>query len=167
MDGNTAYALLRNNGGEFETGDTVLFQMSYHDDHANLFELPIPEQMQTKLVIPLDESAGSENSYCWDTATITPISFRLDGRRNASIERNETEVSFTLTDGTSFSLGSAATGYASSAYGSYGSSSYSGTGSADSDAAKASWLFSRMLDLTEIDSVTVNGRTYHLQEYLK
>ena len=167
VDGNTAYALLSNTGGEFETGDTVLFWTSYHDDHANLFELPVPERMQTKLVIPLDESAGNEKTYCWDTATITPISFRLDGRRNASIERNETEVSITLNDGTSFSLGSAATGYASSAYGSYGFSGYSGTGSADSDAVKASWLFSRMLDLTEIDSVSVNGRTYHLQDYLK
>lgn len=167
VDGNTAYALLSNTGGEFETGDTVLFQMSYHDDNVNLFELPLPEQIQTKLVIPLDVSAGNEKTYCWDTATITPISFRLDGRRNASIERDETAVSFTLTDGTSFSLGSAATGYASSAYGSYGYLGSSRTGSADSDAVKTSWLFSRMLDLTEIACVTVNGRTYHLQEYLK
>lgn len=167
VDGNTAYALLSNTGGEFETGDTVLFQMSYHDDNVNLFELPLPEQIQTKLVIPLDVSAGNEKTYCWDTATITPISFRLDGRRNASIERDETAVSFTLTDGTSFSLGSAATGYEPSAYGSYGYLGSSRTGNADSDAVKESWLFSRMLDLTEIACVTVNGRTYHLQEYLK
>ena len=79
VDGNTAYALLCNLGGEFEPGDLILFDMSFHGENAYLFEVPAPEQLQTELVVPLNESAYDGKTYRWDTATITPISFRLDG----------------------------------------------------------------------------------------
>ena len=164
VDGNTAYALLHNTGGEFETGDTVLFAMSCHDKHVNLFEIPVPEQLQTELVIELDASVYEGKDYGWDTATITPISFRLDGHRTASMGRNETSVSLTLTDGISFALPGAADGYAQSPYGTYGALSYSGTGSADTDAMKSSWLFSKLLDLQMLASITVDGRTYEVQK---
>ena len=36
VDGNTAYALLCNLGGEFEPGDLILFDMSFHGENASL-----------------------------------------------------------------------------------------------------------------------------------
>ena len=102
VHGNTAYALLCNLGGEFEPGDLILFDMSFHGENAYLFEVPAPQQLQTELVVPLNESAYDGKTYRWDTATITPISFRLDG--SGEMGRNETAVSLTLKDGTSFSL---------------------------------------------------------------
>lgn len=101
VDRNTAYVLLCNLGGEFEPGDLILFDMSFHGENAYLFEVPAPEQLQTELVVPLNESAYDGKTYRWDTATITPISFRLDG---SGYGRNETTISLTLNDGTNFSL---------------------------------------------------------------
>ena len=166
-DGGTAYVLLTNNGGEFEPGDMILFHMRCRGANVNLFEMPVPEQMQTELIIPLDTSVYEGKNYSWDTATITPISFRLDGTCRASMERDETEVSLTLNDGTSFTLSSAANGYASAPYGVYGSLSFAGTSSAEGDARKTNWLFSRMVDLHELASMTVDGKTYDLQDDLK
>lgn len=42
VDGSTAYAVVTNNGGEFEPGDRLLFRASYHDQSADLFEIPVP-----------------------------------------------------------------------------------------------------------------------------
>ena len=46
VDGSTAYAVVVNVGGEFEPGDRLLFDTSYHDQNADLFEIPVPEQME-------------------------------------------------------------------------------------------------------------------------
>ena len=160
VDGNTAYALLCNLGGEFEPGDLILFDMSFHGENAYLFEVPAPQQLQTELVVPLNESAYDGKTYRWDTATITPISFRLDG--SGEMGRNETAVSLTLKDGTSFSLTNP--GNESTPYGTYGSLGHSGTGGGEEDSEiKSSWLFSRLVDLNELSSITVDGVTYSLQ----
>lgn len=159
VDGNTAYALLINLGGEFEPGDLILFDMSFHGENAYLFEIPAPEQLQAELVVPLDESAYDGKTYRWDTATITPVSFRLDG---SGYGRSETTVTLTLNDGTSFSLNNP--GKAPAPYGTYGSLGHSGTGGGTEDSEiKSSWLFSRLVDLNELSSITVDGVTYSLQ----
>lgn len=150
VDGSTAYAVVTNNGGEFEPGDRLLFQAWYQDKTVDLFEIPVPEQMEQELVIELDDPY-------WKTATITPISFRLDG---TSSPQSSDSVTITLKDGTSFDLASVENGYAYSDYGTYGSMSHSGTGAYESDHCKENWLFSQLIDLDELASITVCGVTY-------
>lgn len=158
----TAYMVLTNNGGEIEPGDQLLFQAWYQDKTVDLFELPVPDQLVQELVIKLDESEYEEQYNCWQTATITPISFRLEGRygRNCSSLKSNDAVSVTLKDGTSFDLASVENGYAYSDYGTYGSMSHSGTGAYESDHCKETWLFSQLIDLDELASITVCGVTY-------
>ena len=154
VDGSTAYAVVTNNGGEFEPGDRLLFDASYHGQNADLFEIPVPEQMEQELVIELDDPY-------WKTATITPISFRLDG---TSSPQSSDSVTITLKDGTSFDLASVENGYAYSDYGTYGSMSHSGTGAYESDHCKENWLFSQLIDLDELASITVCGVTYPVSQ---
>ena len=150
VDGSTAYAVVTNNGGEFEPGDRLLFDASYHGQNADLFEIPVPEQMEQELVIELDDPY-------WKTATITPISFRLDG---TSSPQSSDSVTITLKDGTSFDLASAENSYADSDYGTYGSMNSSGIGMPEEDRTKNTWLFSQLIDLDELASITVCGVTY-------
>ena len=162
VEGRTAYMVLTNNGGEIEPGDRLLFQAWYQDKTVDLFELAVPDQLEQELVIELDESAYEEQYNCWQTATITPISFRLEGRygRNCSSLKPNDAVSVTLKDGTSFDLASAENGYAYSDYGTYGSMSSSGIGMPEDDRTKKTWLFSQLIDLDELASITVCGVTY-------
>ena len=162
VEGRTAYMVLTNNGGEIEPGDQLLFQAWYQDKTVDLFEIPVPEQLEQELVIELDESAYEDQYDCWQTATITPISFRLEGRygRNCSSLKPNDAVSITLKDGTSFDLASAENGYAGSDYGTYGSMSSSGIGMPEEDRTKKTWLFSQLIDLDELASITVCGVTY-------
>ena len=162
VEGRTAYMVLTNNGGEIEPGDRLLFQAWYQDKTVDLFELAVPDQLEQELVIELDESAYEEQYNCWQTATITPISFRLEGRygRNWSVPETNSAVSITLKDGTSFELASKENGYSYSDYGTYGSMSSSGTGMPEEDRTKKTWLFSQLIDLDELASITVCGVTY-------
>ena len=157
VEGSTAYALLTNIGGEFEPGDRILFDMSHHDQNVDLFEIPVPAQLEQELVIELDGESGPDDRYCWQTATITPISFRLDG---TSSPQSSDSVTITLKDGTSFDLASKENGYAYSDYGTYGSMSSSGIGMPEEDRTKKTWLFSQLIDLDELASITVCGVTY-------
>lgn len=162
VEGRTAYMVLTNNGGEIEPGDQLLFQAWYQDKTVDLFELAVPDRMEQELVIKLDESEYEEQYNCWQTATITPISFRLEGRygRNCSSLKSNDAVSVTLKDGTSFDLASVENGYAYSAYGTYGSMSFSGAGMPEENRQKDTWLFSQLIDLDELASITVCGVTY-------
>ena len=160
VDDGTAYALLTNNGGEFAPGDLILFDMSYHGENFELFEVPVPEQLEEELTISLDTSRYAGKSYCWDTATITPISFRLDG--SGVVGHDETAVMLTLKDGTNFSLTTPGNG-AYAPYGTYGALGFSGTGSGEDSRIKDNWRFSRLLDLNELASITVDGVTYPLE----
>lgn len=159
VDGSTAYAVVTNVGGEFEPGDRLLFRASYHDQSADLFELPVPEQLEQELVIELDGESGPDDRFCWQTATISPISFQLDGIYGSGETSNEA-VSITLKDGISFALSSAENGYEDSPYGTYGSWGSSYAGSWESNEVKNTWLFSQIIDLDELASVTVCGVTY-------
>ena len=162
VEGRTAYMVLTNNGGEFEPGDRLLFQAWYQDKTVDLFELAVPDQLEQELVIELDESEYEDQYDCWQTATITPISFRLEGRygRNWSVPETNSAVSITLKDGTSFELASKENGYSYSDYGTYGSMSSSGTGMPEEDRTKKTWLFSQLIALDELASITVCGVTY-------
>lgn len=162
VEGRTAYMVLTNNGGEIEPGDQLLFQAWYQDKTVDLFELAVPDQLVQELVIKLDESAYEDQYDCWQTATITPISFRLEGRygRNWSVPETNSAVSITLKDGTSFELASKENGYSYSDYGTYGSMSSSGIGMPEDDRTKKTWLFSQLIDLDELVSITVCGVTY-------
>lgn len=162
VEGRTAYMVLTNNGGEIEPGDRLLFQAWYQDKTVDLFELAVPDQLVQELVIKLDESEYEDQYDCWQTATITPISFRLEGRygRNWSVPETNSAVSITLKDGTSFELASKENGYSYSDYGTYGSMSSSGIGMPEEDRTKKTWLFSQLIDLDELTSITVCGVTY-------
>lgn len=162
VEGRTAYMVLTNNGGEIEPGDQLLFQAWYQDKTVDLFEIPVPDQLEQELVVELDESAYEDQYDCWQTATITPISFRLEGRygRNCSSLKPNDAVSITLKDGTSFDLASVENGYAYSDYGTYGSMSFSGAGMPEENRQKDTWLFSQLIDLDELASITVCGITY-------
>ena len=159
VEGSTAYALLTNIGGEFEPGDRILFDMSHHDQNVDLFEIPVPEQLEQELVIELDGESGPDDRYCWQTATISPISFQLDGIYGSGETSNEA-VSITLKDGTSFALSSAENDYEDSQYGTYGSWGSSYAGSWESGDVKETWLFSQLIDLADLASITVDGVTY-------
>ena len=161
VEGSTAYALLTNIGGEFEPGDRILFDMSHHDQNVDLFGIPVPAQLEQELVIELDGKSGPDDRYCWQTATITPISFQLDGIYGSGETSNEA-VSITLKDGTSFALSSAENGSHEDSpcqdhYGSWGSSY---AGSWESGDVKETWLFSQLIDLADLASITVDGVTY-------
>ena len=159
VEGSTAYALLTNIGGEFEPGDRILFDMSHHDQNVDLFEIPVPEQLEQELVIELDGESGPDDRYCWQTATISPISFQLDGIYGSGETSNEA-VSITLKDGTSFALSSEENGHEDSPYGTYGSWGSSYAGSWESGDVKETWLFSQLIDLADLASITVDGVTY-------
>ena len=159
VEGSTAYALLTNIGGEFEPGDRILFDMSHHDQNVDLFEIPVPAQLEQELVIELDGESGPDDRYCWQTATISPISFQLDGIYGSGETSNEA-VSITLKDGTSFALSSEENGHEDSPYGTYGSWGSSYAGSWESGDVKETWLFSQLIDLADLASITVDGVTY-------
>lgn len=159
VEGSTAYALLTNIGGEFEPGDRILFDMSHHDQNVDLFAIPVPAQLEQELVIELDGESGPDDRYCWQTATISPISFQLDGIYGSGETSNEA-VSITLKDGTSFALSSAENGHEDSPYGTYGSWGSSYAGSWESGDVKETWLFSQLIDLADLASITVDGVTY-------
>lgn len=159
VEGSTAYALLTNIGGEFEPGDRILFDMSHHDQNVDLFEIPVSAQLEQELVIELDGESGPDDRYCWQTATISPISFQLDGIYGSGETSNEA-VSITLKDGTSFALSSAENGHEDSPYGTYGSWGSSYAGSWESGDVKETWLFSQLIDLADLASITVDGVTY-------
>ena len=133
--------------------------MSHHDQNVDLFEIPVPEQLEQELVIELDGESGPDDRFCWQTATISPISFQLDGIYGSGETSNEA-VSITLKDGISFALSSAENGYEDSPYGTYGSWGSSYAGSWESNEVKNTWLFSQLIDLDELTSITVCGVTY-------
>ena len=162
VEGRTAHVVVANNGGEIEPGDNLLFYTWYQDKSADLFEIPVPDQLEQELVIELDGESGPDDRYCWQTATISPISFQLDGIYGSGETSNEA-VSITLKDGTSFALSSAENGHEDSPYGTYGSWGSSYAGSWESGDVKETWLFSQLIDLADLASITVDGVTYPIK----
>lgn len=151
----TAWLLVMNNGGEFALGDDILFQLVYDGQSFDLFSLPLTALMQTEKTVSLDASAWAGTGRAWQTLTLTPIEFRLDGVPDGSAERTTPEVEVTLRDGTTFCLASVGNGFAHADFGEYGSLSFAG--SATQSGEKVSWLFSRLLSPEEVAAVTIDG----------
>ena len=161
-EGSTGYYLLTNSGGQFAVGDRILFQELVHN--VDLFEVPVTELMEGEVTIALDEDVYREKGYVLEQLTITPLSLAIDGHYTVSSDQSWPEVSITLKDGTSFDLASIQNGYADTDYGAYGSLTSAGTsgGSADDPFIRDTWMFSKALDLSQIDHITVDGRDYTL-----
>lgn len=161
LEDGTAWFALSNNGGEFAQGDPILFQLFYRGQSFDLFEAELPALLETEKTVALDSAVQSGQDCVWQTLTLTPIELRLDGQRDAPSDESVPEVSVTLSDGTAFALASPANSFAHSGYGSYGSSSFAGS-AADDGSVKLSWLFSRLLDPSQITCVTIDGTEYSI-----
>jgi hypothetical protein len=162
-EGKTGYFLVTNSGGQFAVGDRILFHEMVHN--VDLFEVPVTTLYEGETTISLDQSVYEGKGYTLEQLTITPLSLAIDGHYTVSSDQSWPEVSITLKDGTSFDLASIQNGYADTAYGTYGSLSSAGTsgGSADDPFIRDTWMFSKALDLEQIDHITVDGVDYTLE----
>lgn len=160
VEDGTGYALVTNNGGEFAAGDKILFQTWF--DNTNLFEVPVSALLETERTITLDERTWDGLGYTWQSVLITPVSLTLNGRYAQSLECVTPEITVTLTSGVSFRLTCPSAGEdAASELGTYGFRSFSGTyGEEDDPFMKESWLFSQLISLDEVRSITVAGTEY-------
>lgn len=162
-EGKTGYFLVTNSGGQFAVGDRILFHEMVHN--VDLFEVPVTTLYTGETTIPLDQSVYEGKGYTLEQLTITPLSLAIDGHYTVSSDQSWPEVSITLKDGTSFDLASIQNGYAYTACGTYGSLSSAGTsgGSTDDPFIRDTWMFSKALDLEQIDHITVDGVDYTLE----
>lgn len=162
-DGSTGYFLLTNSGGQFAVGDRILFQEMVHN--VDLFEVPVTELMEDKVTISLDADVYEGKGYVMENLTITSLSLSIDGHYSASSDQTFPEVTVTLTDGTSFDLAGLQNNFLYTDYGSYGSLSCAGTTGSLSDDPfiRDTWMFSKAVDLSQIDHITVDGRDYAIE----
>lgn len=162
-EGKTGYFLVTNSGGQFAVGDRILFHEMVHN--VDLFEVPVTTLYSGETTISLDQNVYEGKGYTLEQMTITPLSLAIDGHYTVSSDQSWPEVSITLKDGTSFDLAGIQNGYADTDYGTYGSLSSAGTsgGSADDPFIRDTWMFSKALDLSQIDHITVDGMDYTLE----
>lgn len=162
-DGSTGYFLLANSGGQFAVGDRILFQEMVHN--VDLFEVPVTELMEDKVTISLDADVYEGKGYVMENLTITSLSLSIDGHYSASSDQTFPEVTVTLTDGTSFDLAGLQNNFLYTDYGSHGSLSCAGTTGSLSDDPfiRDTWMFSKAVDLSQIDHITVDGRDYAIE----
>lgn len=162
-DGSTGYFLLTNSGGQFAVGDRILFQEMVHN--VDLFEVPVTELMEDKVTISLDADVYEGKGYVMENLTITSLSLSIDGHYSASSDQTFPEVTVTLTDGTSFDLAGLQNNFLYTDYGSYDSLSCAGTTGSLSDDPfiRDTWMFSKAVDLSQIDHITVDGRDYAIE----
>jgi hypothetical protein len=160
-EGDTAYFLLSNVGGQFAVDDTIRFNSLA--DNVDLFDVPLTQLMDTEATISLDTLAYAGKGYQWDTMTVTPISLELRGTYENTSDYTIPELTVTLKDGTTFELASNANDFQYTEYGTYGSLTFSGTaGDWDDPFLLNSWGFSQVVDLGEIASITVDGVAYEM-----
>ena len=162
-EGRTGYFLLTNSGGQFAVGDRILFHETVHN--VDLFEVPVTTLYPGETTLSLDQSAYEGKGYTLEQLTITPLTLAIDGHYTASADQTWAEVSITLKDGTSFDLAGIQNGFAYTDYGTYGSLSSAGTAddSGDDPFIRENWMFSKALDLSQIDHITVDGVDYTLE----
>lgn len=161
----TMYLLLHNSGGQFREGDTILFHHQTEDANVDLFAVPVTHLMDEEVVVSLDTSVYAEKGYQWETLTITPISLVAEGSFTVSPDQTTPVVVITLKDGTSFELANIQNGFTYTSYGTYGSLSFGGTAGDDDlpEGMLNSWTFSQVVELSEIDTVTIDGAVYQIQ----
>lgn len=162
-EGRTGYFLLTNSGGQFAVGDRILFHEVVHN--VDLFEVPVTALYAGETTVSLDQSVYEGKGYTLEQLTITPLTLAIDGHETASVDQTWPEVSITLKDGTSFDLASIQNGFAHTDYGAYGTLSSGGTAgdSEDDPFIRDTWMFSKALDLSQIDHITVDGVDYTLE----
>lgn len=162
-EGRTGYFLLTNSGGQFAVGDRILFHEMVHN--VDLFEVPVVTLYSGETTRSLDQSAYEGKGYTLEQLTITPLTLTIDGHYTVSADQTWPEVSITLKDGTSFDLASIQNGFAYADYGTYGALSSAGTAndSGDDPFIRDTWMFSKALNLDQIDHITVDGVEYTLE----
>ncbi len=156
--------LLSNTGGRFAEGDPILFTFSTNEENYELFEVPLGKLLDSKATVALDTGVYEGKGYQFEIMTVTPISLEINGTYTGSTNQCSPEVVITLKDGTSFALSSPGTDNQNAPYGEYGSLYHAGTASVDDDAeVRETWSFSKLVDLGEIETITVDGVDYTLE----
>lgn len=164
----TMYLLLQNSGGEFLEGDKILFHHQTENANVDLFEVPVTHLMDAEVTVELDASAYEGKGYQFDSVTISPISLVAKGSFTVSPDQSVPVIVVTLKDGTSFELANIQNGFAYMPYGTYGSLTFAGTAGhhemPEGPFIRYSWTFSQVVDLNEIESITVDGVVYTLNQ---
>ena len=159
VEGSTAYALLTNIGGEFEPGDRILFDMSHHDQNVDLFEIPVPEQLEQELVIELDGESGRMTASAGRRrrsrrSLSSSMGYMAAARRATRRSPSHSRTGPALR----FPARKTATRTARMEPTVHGAAPTPAAGR--SNEVKNTWLFSQIIDLDELASVTVCGVTY-------
>ena len=149
-DGSTVTYLLSNTGGRFEVGDTIRFHAAERGKSFYVFDTPLTDVLEDHADVELGELG---------TLKLTPISMQL---RLNDREQEEPDVTVRLRDGTEFTAANFGNGYAYASIGTCGTLTRSGAFSDDPDDpwGEVTWAFSRIVDLEEIEAVTVGGEEY-------
>lgn len=180
-DGTAAYYLLITYEGENHVGDTVEYWIHQEDRFEVDFKAEITELMEDEKVIQMDTSVYEGTHQYFDTMTVTPMSLQLSGwydwqhrdetmllpEENGGVYWEEgpedPKVSMTLKDGTSFRLANMLEN-AYAPYGTYGAAyaSMYGDSNGSSDLVYT-WVFSQVIELEEIEKITVDGVDYPME----
>lgn len=165
VEDGVGYFLVSNTGGRFAEGDPILFYFSSDEPTVDLFEVPLGPLTDSEAVVQLDTSVYEGKGYQHETMTVTPITLVISGTYTVSPDMCSPVVVVTLLDGTSFELANIENGFQHTPYGEYGSLSYSDTSSNLENGAvfHHTWAFSKAIDLSEIETITVDGVDYTLE----
>ena len=143
------YYLVYNNGGQFAVGDFIRFEEMFE---GILFEVSISKLMDTKVS---KEVSAKE----FDAISISPLSLELGGYTAAMIETLEV----TLKDGTVIAQQIDENGFVFKPFGEYGFLTVSSGVDPESGYGVRTMLFSRLIDLEQVKTVTVNGIPYSME----
>ena len=146
----SATFLLSNTGGQFEVGDTIRFHSNEPNKGFYVFETPLTDVLGDRIDIDLGNTGALK---------LSPVSMQL---RMPDRDQSEPDITLRLKDGTEFTATNYDNGYTYAPYGTFGTMSRSGAfGNEASDPwAEYTWAFSRIVDLEEIEAVTVGGEEY-------
>ena len=148
-EGNTFTYLLSNTGGRFAVGDTIRFHAGEPEKSIYVFETPLTDVMEDHIDIDLGETGALK---------LSPVSMQL---RMPDMDQAEPDITVRLKDGTEFTASNFNNGFVGSPYGSYGTLTRSAAyGMEDDPWAELTWAFSRIVDLDEVEGVTVGGEEY-------
>ena len=149
-EGNSATFLLSNTGGQFEVGDTIRFHSNEPNQSFYVFDTPLTDVIEDHVDFDLGEMGALK---------LSPVSMQL---RMNDKDQAEPDVTVRLRDGAEFAAANFNNGFAYADKGTYGTLTRSGAfGNEASDPwAEYTWAFSRIVDLDEIEAVTVGGEEY-------
>ncbi len=159
-DGEAAFYLLSCVGTENKIGDTIYFQAlsiptKSGYESADLFNVELTDMVEE---VKQFETASGE------TVMITPMSLKITGDFSWWTS-GRPEIVIKLTDGTEFALYSTKEWYVPDTFGTYGDISVAGSGDdtgREFDSYYA-WVFSKILELEQVMSVTIDGTEYVME----